>query len=1144
MIMENRNPRIPLILFVTLAALILFTGEVTGSKQYDYQQTDKAAEQKKFLAKLSDDNKKVDMAIENTKTLIDRSRGRSYLPELYLRLAELYIEKSRIVYFIRKSQVSDSLDALKQIESKNLKNSAIEVYQRILDDFPKFEARDKIHFFMAHEYREIGRIDDMVKSYRIIIKQFKRSKYIPECYLLLGDYFNNQGDLQTATKHYKAVLNYPESPAVPIAMYKLAWCHINHKEHKKAIALFEKCVTAASSEEVDIDTYKRVDIKQEAFIDMAYCYPECYKENPPDEAISYFKKFAWSRPVYTMVLEKLAYRYYIKKKWHHAAIIYRQLSELQHDADKLLEYAGNTFECVQELGDFNEADKDMGHIIKALRKQRYSVHYSREEKEKNLTDYELYARNIVTLLHDNARKEKSVESFKRASDSYKLYLGFFDQSPVYEDMESNYAEALFSSNQFLEAGKVYEKIAAGKTKLAMHTQEALYSTVISYYSALKKKEDLNYYQVAFARDGLRKSGTLYAKHFPKSKQVPDVLFNVAWISYDEGKYDQAIAEFIDFINQYPSGKSAKAAIHLTLDAYHLKEDYEGLIKFGKDIIANHRIKDNKFIADVSQMVNASESKIVSSLTVAAVNNWEKGRSDLSEFAELNKDSGLGEQALTALLVSGKEKNDIDTVYTAGSKLIAQYPNSTNTENTLSLMIDTFSKASQYRMLATYLEKFAAKYPQHKNAKEFYSEAGHIREILGQYDLSNRNYQKYLNLNNGNSPLQEEMVFSMANNAEKSKKSHDAVKVLTKYRNTLSKVGKIKADARIADLSLQNGNPKTASTYRKRAHKAYTPLLGKKDESLKSAVAGMAFNAVDRRFNKYMDISLTSGIDNKIVDRKSKLLESLEKGYHDVIQYASPRWALKACYRSFEINKEFAGFLKNAPLPDLPPDQKQQYTQILAKKVQGYLDKADQYRNACAAQAQKWVTCDPELAAYFLNRFGSQNLPYETNSFSKNTSSKEFSEDFLANEPLERLHTQLMKEPSNLDTIMELAHTYIGLGDIKHAILLAKKILEDAKPERKTLRAKAYNTLGLAYLYDHNDTNAKYALEQSLKIEPNHINAKINLAGLYQYYGHVEKAGKIYGTFPLNSVASTNKTLIHPRAWELYDDKTKLAENRN
>jgi TolA-binding protein/Flp pilus assembly protein TadD len=1141
MIPIQRNKKIGVVVTTFLASLFLFIGNADCDTKYTYDKTDHKAEQKKYMAKLSDDERKVALAIKSTRTLIDQSKGRPYLAELYLRLAELYIEKSRIIYFIRKNQVSDNLASLKQLESKNFKIRAIEIYQHILDEFPSFEHRDKALFFMAHEYRELGKMEEMIKNYRAIIKEHTRSQYVPECYLLIGDDFNNKGDLVLAKRHYTAVLNYPQSPAITIARYKLAWCHINEKGFQDAIKLFEKCVMSETTGELDVDTYKRVDIKQEAFIDIAYCYPDSYTDTSPLEAIQYFKKFAWSRSVYTTVLEKLAYRYYIKKRWHHAAFVYRELSELQYDSQKLLEYARNTFECVQELGTFEDADKDMAHIIKALKLQKYSVHISEKEKTKNNTDYELYARNIVTLLHENARKGKSIESFKRAADAYAHYLSFFDDSPVQADMAKNYAETLFSSQQYFEAGRQYEKVARKTVPDKKPNKDLLYSAVISYYRALKEKEDLTYYQTSFTRDGLRTTGTQYASFYPDGDQVPHVLFNIAWIAYDEGDYDRAITEFTEFIHRYPSGETTAAATHLTLNAYHQKEDYKGLVAFGKQVLAHPPTNDKKFRAEIAQIVGASESKIISSLTVAAVNDWDTGRSNLMAFADKNKQTQLGEQALNALLVSGKERYDIETVYTTGSQLIQQYPKSDILESTMGVMIDSFLNISQFRLLAVYLEQYALKYPKNKNSSAFLYQAGQIREMLGHHQHANDDYGRFLNTVSKNGKSQETVIFSMADNALAMNQPDKVISLLTGYRKKLSPTGRIKADAWVADLYLLAGDVKKATTFRKRAYQAYSPKLARKDDAMRSAVARMVFHSVDRTYPAYMGMKLGNRIDNSVVQSKAKLLEKLEKGYHEVIQYQSPQWALAACRRSFDINLEFAKFLETAPLPDLSKEQKKQYQDLIAKKVRSYMDKAQQYKSACVTRAQKWEACDPKLATYLFDDESTGTRLKQSVTFSKSAKTSAIADGFLQNQSLKTLHEKLMRAPEDMQTLLLLAAGYVEVGDFKHAILVTKKILQSAKPEQKQIKAAAYNLLGMAYLYDQNDPGAKNAFKNALAEAPAHIDAKINLAGLYTHYGYDQNARRLYQTLNRIPLEQQNQMVVHPRARELYYENNKLAK---
>ncbi|MCK7494541.1 MAG: hypothetical protein MZW92_27770 [Comamonadaceae bacterium] len=148
--------------------------------------------------------------------------------------------------------------------------------------------------------------------------------------------------------------------------------------------------------------------------------------------------------------------------------------------------------------------------------EKYSIHVPDEQKGKDQTDFELYARNIVTYLHDEARKKESIDDFKRASEAYKIYLEFFNASPVYAEMGENYAEALFSSQQYLKAGKQYEASALRMASGNAEREDKLYGAVISYYNAIKDKQKLNYYETAFARDGLRTTGRLYASDYPQS----------------------------------------------------------------------------------------------------------------------------------------------------------------------------------------------------------------------------------------------------------------------------------------------------------------------------------------------------------------------------------------------------------------------------------------------------------------------------------------------------------------------------------------------------------------------------------------------------------------------------------------------------
>ncbi|MBU0996125.1 MAG: tetratricopeptide repeat protein [Proteobacteria bacterium] len=1125
------------IIGVCLFVLLLseWSGMVLAAvDQYGYQQTNQDEERKKYIAKLLEDRQKVEMAILNTRSLIDKSRNRPYLPELYLRLAELHIEKSRIAFFVRKNQRDGESSSLDQFESNTLKNRALEIYQRILDDFPDFQDQDKVHFFMAHEFRELNKTDEMIAHYREIIRKYPNSSYVPESYLLLGDYFMGKGDVDMAKRHYEKVIDYPFSQAVVIARYKLAWCHINNADYKSAIHLFEDAVSQSENlKNIDIDTYRRVDVKQEALIDMAYCYTECYKDSTPEEALTYFQKYSWSRQVYVVVLEKLAYRYLLKKKWHHAALVYRQLSILQQDADKLLDYSKNIFECVQAMGKFDDVDQDMAIIVKALKKQKYAADVTDEVKAKNVKDYELYARDLATHLHQKARKDKSADDFRRAADAYKTYLEFFNESPVKQEMNVNYSEALFSSKDYLHAGKQYEKLALASEKDPKNRKENLYSSVISYYTAIKNKDNLDSYELAFARGGLKETGKSYAKEFPTSRYVEDVLFNVAWISYDAGNYDDAIKDFSEFVNKYPGGKPASAAVHLILDAYHLKEDHEGLIAYGRKVLADNRIRDSKLKQDVVQIVKATESKVVSNLTIAAMDDWEKGKSELLDLAEDSTTSGMGEQALNALIISAKDKDDLQALFTGGNTFIKKYPKSDKLESTMNAMIDSSLKINQYRMVASYLESFAEKFPKNKVAQDFLNQAGQIRKNLGQNELSNRNYIRILNTYSMNDGVADEVVFNMADNYIALNKDDGAISVMEGNLKKLSETGKVRAEAMIAGLYLKKGQEKNALKYRKMAYSDYSGKTAGKDPALDEAFAEMAFHAVQRNYNDYSALQLKGKIDNTVVARKAKLLEDLEKGYQSIMGYPSPVWVLSACYYAARINHEFARFLIESPLPELSADQKENYLKIIQQKADGYSKKGDQYLDTFVKQAKKLEICDSKVAGLVDLSSGKVTQKGRMQSFNGSEERVSVAQNSLKDEDTKILHEKLMKHSNDAGLLLSLSSAFINKGDYRLGLLIAQNALSGIKTGKSEVKADLYNNIGVAYLFMGQDELAKDAFKSSLENSGKNIGAQVNLAGLYSYYGHERRAYSIYDTLPGTKLIEETGQIIHPKAKELY-----------
>jgi tetratricopeptide (TPR) repeat protein len=1099
--------------------------------KYGFEKVDKTVQQERLIKRFNNDKHRLDLAIDNTKALILQSHGKPYMPELYLRLAELYIEKSRVAYFLRRTEsgaaISSSLDSL---ETNALTLKAIEVYQRILNNYPKFKYRGKVHFYLAHEYRELNRLEEMVKHYQAIIKEYPQSEYVPESYLLLGDYFFNKKNLKDAETHYQQVLNYPNSSAIIIARYKLAWVHINKKDWAGAITLLEQSIEKVDEDqEFSVDTYSRVDVRLEALNDIAFVFTDHYKKLSPAETLQYFREYAWSRPVYLGVLEKLAYRFFIKKKWAHASMIYRELAAIQHEPSKQLEYIESLYTTTRHLKDYSKADIDVKDIATALNRVRYSTHFSEEEKARYFQTYEVYARDLATQLHDltklakaaqpkkdtgsEAGQEDLMESFSKAADAYESYLDTFEGSADYQKMSVNYAEALFLAKRFVEAGDQYETLALQNSALengqeadsSEINQDYLYSATLSYYQSLKENRDsLNYYEVVQSQTGLARTGTLYATTYPNAKNTPNVLFNVAWIKYDEGKYEEAIEQFTAFAQAYPSGKEAEAAIRLSLDAYHAMEDYEGLIEYSKQV-AEIQGLSSAILSETAQIASAAEAKVISNLTVASMEDWESGKADMLEYAQAHESTGLGEAALKALFISSKEKNDIETMQIAGKNYINKYPKSEESKNILNVMIEASIRTQQYRVLVDNLEDFAQSYPTDPNAADFLYQAATLREGMNQFGLARTNYNTLLSKYEITQTMRKNIVLSMVERDIKNGQLASAIKLMETHIRGVSQDDKALFNARIASLYHQQGNPQRAARYQKNALATFN---GAADHQQKSAMSEMLYRSTANYQQSYNGLKLQDTIDENIFAKKTELYDHLSQSLYSVLEYQSPKWSILACFRLYEVNMEYANFLNTAPLPEMSPEEQAEYKALVAAQAQEYIDEAQQYLQTGNGLAERLHSFDPELTTY--DRVANQQA---VGSFMSVRPSIQIGVDAFQDEELRSIHNLVSRDPNDISYQLKLARTYLMKEDVGLAKTIAGNIVNNGSSLEKDQATEAQMLLAMTSLLSGDDLQARSALEKAVELDSKNYEAAANLAALYQHYGLSDLATSLYQSIP-------------------------------
>ena len=309
---------------------LLLHGGVAAAAPPPVPESLAAATRAENLDVLGHEIDKGDRAIDETKRIIRASNDAPYLPDLYFRLAELYVQRSRFEHARASLQQEGSDLALSAEQSMGVqlsKKLAMETYDKILVDFPDYERREQIHFFKGHEARELNAWDLVIREYTQLIDRYPKGKWAAQARLVLGDHAQERGDVPEAERLYLAALAAPESAASPLARYKLGWLRTRQENYRDALELFHDAITTAEVQPGG----RRNDVRREALLALTWPYSEVRR---PGAAFAYLQPLADSRATYLEALRKLALRYQVKDKAGSALLIWREILRLDPVAEE------------------------------------------------------------------------------------------------------------------------------------------------------------------------------------------------------------------------------------------------------------------------------------------------------------------------------------------------------------------------------------------------------------------------------------------------------------------------------------------------------------------------------------------------------------------------------------------------------------------------------------------------------------------------------------------------------------------------------------------------------------------------------------------------------------------------------------------
>ena len=225
--------------------------------------------------------------------------------EMLLRLADLYFEEGRDLYLGEMATFQKCFDdefnkpngkpeeACKQAdfvkESRSWQDKSIKLYKQILTSYPQYSRADEATFYLGQALSDTNQADPANAEFTKLVKTYPESKFVPDAYVLIGEYWFERNEAYKALNAYQKAAAYKEHEKYAFANYKLAWCYYNVGDYATAIDKMKAVVAYSMSQSTTGDTAarSRLQLQDEALKDLVRFFAHA---GEMDEAYEYLNK--------------------------------------------------------------------------------------------------------------------------------------------------------------------------------------------------------------------------------------------------------------------------------------------------------------------------------------------------------------------------------------------------------------------------------------------------------------------------------------------------------------------------------------------------------------------------------------------------------------------------------------------------------------------------------------------------------------------------------------------------------------------------------------------------------------------------------------------------------------------------------------
>ncbi len=780
---------------------------------------------------------------------------------------------------------------------------AVELYRKLLDEYPLYERNDQVLYQMCRAYEELGRIEEAMAVMDRLVHDFPHSRYLDEVQFRRAEYFFAHRRYLDAEDAYGSIVSIGAgSSFYQLALYKLGWTFYKQELYDEAlgrfIALLDYKVSVGYDFAQTADETERKRM-EDTFRVISLSFSSL---GGADSVVEYFSRHG-KRSYENSVYSNLGEYYFDKRRYADAAATYNafisrnpfhKVSPLFHMRVIEIHIAGGFPTLV--------IDAKKAFATSYGLKAEYWRHFEPETRPEvlgylkaNLTDL---ANHYHALYQDPKQVQDKPANYAEALHWYREFLASFPQDIESPAINYQLADLLLENRSFDESGVEYEKTAYDYPRHEK-SSTAGYAAVYAYrqHLAVVSATETDRVRREVVRCSLK-----FADAFPEHEKAAIVLGAAADDLYAMKEYEPALAAARKLIEIFPDAdanvlRSAwLVAGHSTYELRRYSEAETAYAKVLELLPAGDKGRDTLVDNLAASIYKQGE----------AANALEDFRTAADHFLR------VGRMAPTSKLRPTAE-------YDAAAALI---------------------ELKDWELAATVLVGFRNTFPDHALQPEVTKKIAHVYREEGRLSLAAEEYER-IETETKDEEVRREALLTAAELYEEADDDGRALMVYRRYVDYFPKPAEPSLEARskiAAILKGQNDQENYLKQLREIVAIEAAADAGRTART-RYLAAKAALVLAELKYEQFAEVRLVKPFEVNL-RKKQELMKAATQEFNKLIDYRDGEATAAATFYLAEIFDHFSKSLAESERPEgLSPLELEQYELAIEEQAYPFEEKA-------------------------------------------------------------------------------------------------------------------------------------------------------------------------------------------------------------